>query len=538
VNTVAHERFAVLSWDARRWLLVLPPVLYALLVFPFVYHDVLGEPDLERMALGLTYGTASGLHAAAGYHYNYPVSFGYYQALYHLLPPAVMLRSSALIATINYVGFAAAVLAIAMLGLYLRRLFGVLPAFLACVLFAFSPVFLDLGTSGHPQLPGFALLLLGAWLLTFVGDPRAATRRSVAVALIALVVLFAAMTVRADVALAFPFMTLMGPEQARASRREWLRASGLRLLVTGATCILWLAVVAIGSSHDAHDAGGQGYVASFFEQFYKAQTVPRGFVVFVLCMGMATTVGLLVLLRGVRALSRLQIGALVLLALPTLVFWIPNSTPGRHLLLAYLAAAVLGALLLSRDARAARPRGWASAIAIACGLVLANQAIAEAAHGVMVRHYSWVYPLLTARRATTSAPLGAFPLDHQAKQESFEVLREEGRDFARACSGHVLVISEEPHFMMMSLIELDPTVQLRTLRFGPDRVFRASGRRCTADFIEKQAPAHRDPLPALLASREYAGWKVYFQESRRNAFDRTPVPAERRFCLGPSCTAQ
>ena len=537
MNSIAHGRIAVLSWEEHRWLPVVPAVLYALLVFPFVFHDVLGEPDLERMALALTYGTASGLHAAAGYHYNYPVSFGYYQALYHLVPPAVLLKSSSLIATINYVGFAAAVIALAMLGLYLKRLFGVLPAFAACILFAFSPVFLDLGTSGHPQLPGFALLLVGAWLLTFVGDRRAGAGGSAVIALLAFIVLFAAMTVRADVALAFPFMTLMGREQPGPSRPAtarniWLRESAVRLLVMGAACILWLAVALIGSSHSVHEAGGQGYVASFFAQFYKLQTIPRGIVVFVLCMGIATTLGALwALLRAHRTLSRLEVVSLALLALPTLLFWIPNSTPGRHLLLAYVAVAILCALLMSRHVRASK------AIAIACALVLANQAIAEVTHGVMVRHYAWQYPLLTARRATTSAPLGAFPLDHEAKQQSFELLRAEGRDFARACSGQVLVISEEPHFMMMSIIDLDPTVRLQTLRFGPERVFRASGRRCTADFVEKQAPAHYDPLPALLASPQYAGWQVYFQESRRNPYDRTPVPQERRLCLGPACTA-
>ncbi len=547
MNTVANGRIAVLSWEGRGWLPVVPAVLYALLVFPFVFHDVLGEPDLERMALALTYGTASGLHAAAGYHYNYPVSFGYYQALYHLVPSAVLLRSSALIATINYVGFAAAVIAVAMLGLYLKRLFGVLPAFLACILFAFSPVFLDLGTSGHPQLPGLALLLVGAWLLTFVGDSRTGAAGNAVIALLTFIVLFAAMTVRADIALAFPFMTLMsrerpgpprpgptrpGPTWSATSRHEWLRESAVRLLIMGAVCILWLAVATIGGAHDTHEPGGQGYVASFFAQFYKLHTVPRGVVVFVLCMGIATTVGALwALLRAGRTLSRLEVVSLALLALPTLLFWIPNSTPGRHLLLAYIAAAILCALLLSRHTRASR------AIAIACALVLANQAIAEVTHGVMVRHYDWAYPLLTARRETTSAPLGAFPLDHEAKQQSFELLREEGREFARACTGQVLVIAEEPHFMMMSLIDRDPSVRLQTLRFGPERVFRASGRRCTADFVEKQAPAHYDPLPALLAAREYAGWKIYFQESRRNAFDRTPVPPERRFCLGPACTA-
>ena len=54
-----------------------PVVLYALVVLPFVYRGVVGEPDLERTALGLVYGASSGLNETAGFHYGYEVSFGY-----------------------------------------------------------------------------------------------------------------------------------------------------------------------------------------------------------------------------------------------------------------------------------------------------------------------------------------------------------------------------------------------------------------------------------------------------------------------------
>jgi hypothetical protein len=268
-------------------------------------------------------------------------------------------------------------------------------------------------------------------------------------------------------------------------------------------------------------------VASFFEQFYQLRTVPKGLGVFVLCMGVATLASLAALLfsRAARDLHRLDLIAIAGLALPTLLFWLPNPTPGRHMLLAYVAAAILAALLLSRYVRPPQ------AVAAVAALVLANQVIAEVAHGPMVRHYDWTYPLLTTRRATDSVPLGAFPLDHAAKQESFALLRDEGRQFARACSGRVLVIAEEPYFMMMSLIERDPSARLSTLQVGADRVYRASGNRCTADFAEKQAAQHRDVLPELLRMPQYAGWSVYFQEARRNDFDRTPVPAERRFSV-------
>jgi hypothetical protein len=516
-----------------RWLLVVPVVLYAACVFPFVYRDVLGEPDLERMAMAILYGASSGLNETAGNHYNYLVSFGYYAAFYHLLPHAILVNSSALIATINNVGFCSAVVAIGMLAGYAERIFGTLAAVGICMVFAFSPVYLDLGTSGHPQLPGFALLMAGAWVLTFATDAQTGATARTGSTVGAVILFVAAMCVRADVALAFPFITLLGREVGMTSRSAWIRAAALRLVLLTLVCAVW-AVIASSGFHDTASADKGGFVRNFFATFYLLHNVPRGLLVFVLCLGVATTLALIVVPfpRAVRAPHRVTLAALALLALPTLLFWLPNSTPGRHLLLAYLAAAILVSLLLTR---ALRP---AQALAICALLPVANQVIAEMTHGPIERHYQWAYPLLTARRATTSIPMGAFPLDHEAKQQSFAVLRNEGREFARACSGQVLVLSEEPHFMLMSLIELDPTVRLNNFsqggppNQGVTRVIRAHGTRCSADFVDKQASSGRDAARDFMDSPAYATWPVYFQEARRNRYDRTPIPASRRFCAG------
>ncbi len=523
MNSVTDSRTGFLELSSRRWTLFVPVLLYGVLVYPFVFRDVLGEPDLERMALGLVYGAATGAHEAAGFHYNYLVSFGYYAALYHLLPQAVLTSSSSLVAVINTVGFASAVASIGLLGLYTERLFGLAAALVVCIVFGFSPVFLDLGTSGHPQLPGFALLLLGAWLLTYVTDTKLDRRLRAVLGMLCLVAVVAAMCVRADVALAFPFLTLVGSEGGRATRREWLRAGTIRFLILAIACVLWLALE-LPVYREMRSGESGGYLGSFMATFYHLMLVPRGLVVFVLGMGVATMLVLLVLLLvpAARRLNRLHVIALAWLALPTLLFWLPNSTPARHLLLAYLAVSMLIALALTRWLRASQ------VIAIAALMPIADQAIAERSHGFLDSHYEWTYPLLTARRATTSIPMGAFPLDHAAKQESFQLLRDEGRSFARACSGRILVISEEPHFMMMSLIERDPALRMQNYAVDGVRVFRASSRFCTADFVEKQAAARRDTVKDFLGVGQYAGWPIYFQESRRNAFDRTAVPADRR----------
>ena len=229
------------SLEARRWLLIVPPALYALLVFPFVFQGVLGEPDLERMALALVYGASSGLQADAGYHYNYLVSFGYYQGLYQLLPHAVLVSLSRADRRHQLRGFCIGGDRRGDAGAVSGEALWASRAFPRVCCSDFSPVFLELGTSGHPQLPGFAVLLAGGWLLSFLDDPGFGVRQRVMVAACSFVMFFVAMSIRADVALAFPFMTLMG--RPGASRPEWLRASAGRLLVMGSACILWLALV-------------------------------------------------------------------------------------------------------------------------------------------------------------------------------------------------------------------------------------------------------------------------------------------------------
>jgi hypothetical protein len=146
MSTVLERRDAVPQLEPGRWVLGVPVAVYAVLVLPFVFHDVVGEPDLERMVMGVIYGASSGLHEAAGYHYNLQVSFGYYAALYHLLPQSVLLNSSALIEGINFIGYASAIAGVGLVALYVERLFGIVVAVATSVLFGFCPVFLDMGT--------------------------------------------------------------------------------------------------------------------------------------------------------------------------------------------------------------------------------------------------------------------------------------------------------------------------------------------------------------------------------------------------------
>ena len=528
MSTVLERRDAVPQLEPGRWVLGVPVAVYAVLVLPFVFHDVVGEPDLERMVMGVIYGASSGLHEAAGFHYNLQVSFGYYAALYHLLPQSVLLNSTALIAVINFIGYASALCCVALVALYVERLFGVIVAVTASVLFGFCPVFLDMGTSGHPQVPALALLLLGAWLLTYLTDRSVRDAYRAAAGIGACAALFAGLTLRVDLVLAFPFVVLVAADRELSAREDWLNAATLRV---AALIPAFVACIAIQQLYYRDPGGNSGFIASFFTTFYKPDTIPRGLSVVVLCTGVASMVAFLwlVVARGARALPLINVIAILALVLPSLVFWLPNSTPGRHLILVTLGVTLTLALLLGRSAR---PQ-WA--IPAAALLAISNQAIAEVSHNTLEQHYSWTYQKLTARRATQSVPMGMLPLDHAAKQELFLLLRNEGRAFARSCTGKVLAFAEEPHYMMISLVELDRSMRFTTVTVGDTKVFQARGARCWVDFVEKAAAWHRDALREFLEARYDNGWPIYFQESRRNPSDRTRVPDERRYCLeGPA----
>lgn len=524
MNASLQRAVALPGFRWASWLLAVPAILYAAAVLPYVYQGVVGEPDLERMVLGVIYGASTGLHAAANFHYGYLVSFGYYAALYHFLPTSVLLNSAALIPVINYLGYVSAVAAIGMLALYTAKLYGARTAFATCMIFGFSPLFLDIGTSGHPQIPGMALLLLGAWLLTFATEEETRVGYRVSAASAALAVMITALCVRNDVALVFPFITIASPARGASSVRTWVRASGLRLAVLAVAVVIYVVI----ESNVHHDNGGNAdFVSTFFATFYNPRTVPRGLAAFLLSTGIATIICVAALLasRATRRLAPLDLAALGLLALPTLIFWLPNPTPPRHLLAAVLAVAMFIALVSSRMAR---PQ---YVLALAILLPLGNQALAEASHHLLVSHYRWPYPQLTQRRVSTSIPTGAFPLDHEAKQEEFTLFRNEGRAFARACSGHLLVFAPRAHYMISSLIELDRSVSLSSARVGDAEVVRASGRRCTADFVTNPSEVHGDTLREFLDMDAYKALPIYFQETRRDRYDRTAVPAARRFCI-------
>jgi len=523
MGLVDHQRNGEFA-AKRNWILAIPALAYAVVLLPFIYKNVLGEIDLSQMAFAIVHGQATGLHEAAGYHYGYSISFGYYYFFYNLVPNAVLLNSTTLIAWMNALGYCSATIAIALLGLYLSRLYGVRVALLSTLIFAFSPTYLELGTYGHPELPALCLLLLGAYLLTFAAPQQASAAQRFIVATFATAAILAALCVRSDVLLALPFVAI-----ARGGKSDSVRAHALDMLPR----VIPIVVAALGffvlQREILKSVGTSGHsellrYLSFSDDLASLKKAP---IIIVLGTGIASMIlcAILTVTRRYRlfgVVDALAIGSMVLLSV---ALWLPNPAPARHFLFVSLAAALIIGLCLAR--RVSLP------IVLAVGILtpLANQALSEMAYPFVVRHYNWAYyrpP--TERRITRAVPIGLFVRDHRANQANFTHLRNEGIELAQACADHrrLLVFADEPYYYLMSLAERDDSLQLDTIE--PElgaRAIHAKGRLCETSVVSKYMAWPQDVVSAFLAESQYRGWHAYFQESTRGLSDRTQIPSDR-----------
>jgi hypothetical protein len=282
-----------------------------------------------------------------------------------------------------------------------------------------------------------------------------------------------------------------------------------------------------------HDSTGEG-VAEFVAAVYQVAAIPRNLALFVLAMGVATTAFAVALMfaPSTRRLPRAQALVLIALGIPALAFWAPVHGVTRHLLPVCLAVALFIGLVVSRSGRAP------TVLAVALLLPVANQILPELAYPIVAHRYPWSNPNLPGRRISTAAPLGAFPMDHSAKQHAYTLFRDEGRAFARNCSGRVLVFAEESDYILLSLIEGDRTVRLSSVEASGHLIWEALGTHCTLHIVQKPAPQPTDLVRDFLKMDRYREWPMYFQEATRNAYDRTEVPRERRYCIDDAASRE
>jgi hypothetical protein len=502
------------SQALRQLLLLVPAIAVALLTLPLGYRTTLAEPDLVRMMAGFVYGGSTGLHLSAGMHYGNSFSFGYYNLLY-ALAPAEWLRSPDHVAMLmNAFGALSGIACAWACTVYLDRLFGISVALAAAALFVLSPMMLPVVVSGHPIVPA-AACLFGAGLLLLNARTFASWQ-----GWLALVLLVAGLSFRAEIVLAFPFLWL-------ARGRDDVRPYQLAELVMQGAILAVAFVVFLGLQRVYVSAsGGGGTLGSFLATFVSPSRMARGVVVLVFAAGIVSVLAAAASLYKFQWRQRYAY-LIAVLAAPALALWLPNPQPARHFFFVVLAIGLLLGLRLDEWAKGQ----WRRLLLAVCAIVIGNQVVAEAVHPLVVAKYSWSYPLVAERRATQQTPIGAFPLDQRSNQQLASVEREEAVKLARQAPQRLVVLADAPFYAIAQLLAAHPGLSWREKDWNGVTVSELKSAEREIVLVEKSSGWPKDVTAEVLDAPQWKSWPIYVQPSTVSAYDKTPVPSERRFAL-------
>src|SRR5258708_1521176 len=422
-------------------LIALPMLLLALAAIPFRYDRTVSEPDLVHMMAGLVYAHDLGSYEAVMYGLKF--SFGYYKVLEWLAPSNWLANADTTAQVINLFGVGFGLALALSCTAYLRAVFGLTVAIAASVLFLLSPVMLPLAFAGHPLTGATACLFAAGWLMAAT-EASAPGMKWFAFALSCSLILLG-LSLRAEILFAFPFV-IAARAGGFAPRREWIATSGPRFVVLIAA---FGAFFVLQRTYVSQSGGASESVAFYVRMFVSPGRIVLGVATVALAFGFIAA--LVTAVAAVRLRWRMPAFAYALiLALPSLVFWLPNPQPARHFFFPVLAFCLIVAMWLE-----VKWRSTARVTALSALIVVANQVAAEVTHPLIVKHYGWSYPALADRRVTQRAPIGLFPLDQRANQAEAEVYRHEAVLLARAAPQHLLVLGDLPHYMIGNLIAAD-----------------------------------------------------------------------------------
>jgi hypothetical protein len=351
----------------------------ALVLFPFRYTNALQERDCYRMLLGVLDGFQRSSFFSSPLFYNRQASFGYY-ALIELLAGVFGRSEPTLIALMNGISFASAVLFVIPFYLLVEKLFGQSIAFSSCVVLAVMPVWWNLALYGHPIMPATLLFFSGLAVLALSPGENV----SLAARLYSLLLFTAALTFRFDVTLLFPAVAgvlWFRTQRANTTLREIL------FYVIGAIVLFEVIQAMLPSVAGGPAPPSVIHILERFQNFGKLAsglqiTTRTAFLIMVLAFSpVALFLGLLGTWVGVRERDLKQILFNGCIIAGNILFWLPNAPPPRHYLQMAPALAVSTSLattwLVSRVAkREMRPAlvAWCGA-AIAASIVCTSLAI-------------------------------------------------------------------------------------------------------------------------------------------------------------------
>jgi hypothetical protein len=502
--------------------------IYVLWIDHFRYQGLLGEDDLYRVLVGLLDGARYGTYLASASQYGKAFSFGYIAALYRFADPRTLADPQRLIALINEIGFYAAAAGCFCFWLLAWLLYGLRSATVAVILFALSPMMLELGTSGHQILPAFAFFAAGSFCLMF---PVRGVR-AVLLAFLGSLLLLAALVTRAEIILALPFVVL-----ARADFRSFprfLKCAAQRSIAPALAVSAFLLL----KRATVDSTPGTGRLGTFLEEFIRLKEIPVGVFVFTLSCGIVTTVvGLIAVLLMVRALSaapsrsaqwsKLMHSAIgpLLLILPALAFWIANPRPGRHFILCLAGVSLLAGWLIPRYLPA-RPL---QVYALAMGVVLANQALG-ALTGPFILKYAPSKILAlpgNIRHLPRGLPTGSSWSYHRA----FEAEQSRSTAFAKtlqgACDQKTLVLSLDATQIFSNLYAASTTwnAEKAALNRFPILTAQIAGR--TVMVLSENEGWPRDAAADALADPAFRDFKLVRDPNNLSIYDQAMIPPYR-----------
>jgi hypothetical protein len=508
-------------------------VLFVFLIGLFHFTTELNEGDLYRVVLGLLNGKASGLGLDDPTQYGIRFGYGYVAMIYWLgeLQIFSIAHRESLIEAINAIGFVASIAIVVLLMTSLQIMYGAATALLASIIFLFSPLFLETATSGHQLL--IALAFFFAANLVLLLDVRG--RWKILSYATAAFLLFAGLTMRAELPLAFPWLVFAERPTAFLSRRLYIS----NVLARSCVCLFSFAVFQIVFHFYVNTpptGDGMSGLSTFMGQFYSPRNILRGFVILVVGSGVATVVaGCVVLFVGrtamiedFRLLSFVAVASNLFGPLSLIVvgamFWIPNPNPARHFTFFLLGLAVLISLSVTRRFRV----NGAGAIVAGLAIVIANQALAEVARPIVLRNLHSPYIRFPEHNPTTGAvPLGSFPRHHASMVERMEVLTNFGRTVVGSCEPQLLVLTSNGPLMagLMFKRQIDTRVSLaKVSSYNALKVVRQGQ---TFLFVDPLEIWPQDPVSVILNDTALDRFKILRDIFSNSIDDKLAVPASR-----------
>ncbi|MEA2740709.1 MAG: hypothetical protein QOH05_4016 [Acetobacteraceae bacterium] len=531
-------------------------LVYAVVIRAFQYHGALAESDLYRVLVGLMDGASSGKGLLSDLHYDRDFGFGYLAAFYAFVDPVTLRDPDRLMELMNQIGFWSMLPALLFFWCAVRLVHGSLAATAALFVFALGPMIPELATSGHQTIPMFAFLCAGATLLLL---PLTGWRGVLAAAGGA-VLLFAGMTMRGELFLALPWLVL-----ARVDTSSFRRFVLTGLLRSIAPALALAAFVMLQHNVETSmNATAAATVSTYFQESYSWATVGPGAIYMAVGCGFATVIAAAaaVCILGWSALfARAEppagrglgelLSPLALIVVP-LLFFLPNPVPTRHFIMPLAGMAILIGMALAR-----RPAlGRIAALAVALGIGVANQVLAEAARPALLRVNEAHSPYIavpTAYPTATHANLGWEWRRHAALIEKRERWQAFGDKLRTSCDSHVIVLSDELEQLFSRLYADGTPVEARRVRIDFDtgtvpinpalrqddhmvRVGEGTSRLTgmigvtrgrTYIMLEKSHLWPADAVATLLADPAYAGYRLIADPYSLSKFDKTPIPTDR-----------